>query len=42
MIFECLDCCKEFEILEPLTKEEIEKVVCPYCGCADILIGDEE
>ena len=41
MICECMDCCKEFEILETLTEEEIKKLICPYCGCGDIYIDGD-
>ena len=41
MICECLNCCKEFEIFEELTKEEKERIICPYCGCGDIFIDEE-
>jgi len=30
--FECLDCKKSFEIIEPLAKYDPKKVRCPGCG----------
>ena len=39
---ECQNCGKEFEVKEPQTEDEKEKIVCPYCYSGDVLIGDEK
>ena len=38
IVYECLDCCKEFEIDFPITEEEEKNISCPYCHSGDIAI----